>query len=870
MARSTRRSVSTQLSASDLSTQERLLFSQAIHACGADDWVKISQILSVHPLIAKPKQDAFTPEVCQTLYVHLIQEAELESSDADKVPRKGPTNLKLAQKFYQARVIELRELIAAEEAHFKIVAAEIDEIRSGAWDDRIRERLGLAPANEEDEAPTVEETLVEKVSDVVDIDVSEGGGTPPIDEVRTTPIPDEGVIDLDPTPPPENSPELIVVDSSVEADASRYSSPATELRHEPDVQTPRPDVFLDTEDRQAAVSVQEGPRRAHSPSPQPESEATHHVTVVHPLQNLSPVAPGPEVIPEDLKSTDDAPFHILAPSEREGEHAKEDPEREQGHSRNENLTSTPTSQTPDRATPEPADVEMEDVGKMPNPVITHRQEDAGMGEAEGQPVIEEISMSVTEELATPVVEESATLVEPADPMVKATDDTNEQVVIEDRNAVITHTRTGGVAATGGAEGEDREDHQPVEEIVAEVDDKNEPELARVDDKIKPDATHIDCRIEPEVEEAKRASPGEETEEIPEPLSQPEPEPAELEVGPEKAPFEDPLDAAGPEAGGEAMAEVDAELEVKADAGPSVERDLTPKAQPSPRPSTELDDKQEETVQALVEEELGVVKADMMVDPVVDVKDEEYDGDQPAEPPARSLPEDTEEPKTEPTSPEATQPDTEPTPGPHDHVETLHDYDIDMEDATPEVSTPSEFEQAPTPAESRPSRGGKRKASEAASEMSESSREKKKAREQSQSVEEDRPSPSTRRRGARYSRNFSAAEKKFQSFILMLHNQIYSHRSGNIFHNPIKPTEAPDYHDIVKRPIDLKTIKARVRNGTIATSAEYQRDVFLMFANSMMYNRPNSDIYNMAADMMSDSVKRINDHITTEGIIKGRG
>lgn len=83
---------------------------------------------------------------------------------------------------------------------------------------------------------------------------------------------------------------------------------------------------------------------------------------------------------------------------------------------------------------------------------------------------------------------------------------------------------------------------------------------------------------------------------------------------------------------------------------------------------------------------------------------------------------------------------------------------------------------------------------------------------------------------------------------MLHSQISQHRNGTIFHNPIKPSEAPDYHDIVKRPLDLKTIKARVKDGVISNSLEFQRDIYLMFANAMMYNRPGSDVYVMAEDV----------------------
>lgn len=126
-------------------------------------------------------------------------------------------------------------------------------------------------------------------------------------------------------------------------------------------------------------------------------------------------------------------------------------------------------------------------------------------------------------------------------------------------------------------------------------------------------------------------------------------------------------------------------------------------------------------------------------------------------------------------------------------------------------------------------------------------------------------------------------KRFQNMIGMLHSQISQHRYGNIFHNPIRKAEAPDYHDIVKRPMDLKTIKSRIKDGLISNSLEFQRDVYLMFANAMMYNRPGSDVYHMAEEvslatipplprsiahgigqMMQESEVQINSFRQTEG------
>ncbi|OJA18976.1 hypothetical protein AZE42_00359 [Rhizopogon vesiculosus] len=117
--------------------------------------------------------------------------------------------------------------------------------------------------------------------------------------------------------------------------------------------------------------------------------------------------------------------------------------------------------------------------------------------------------------------------------------------------------------------------------------------------------------------------------------------------------------------------------------------------------------------------------------------------------------------------------------------------------------------------------------------------------------EQRPGPSTPAQStpsASTSLIQPVPNKRFQAVITLLHSQISQHRNGNIFHNPIKPSEAPDYHEIIKRPMDLKTIKARIKDGVIRTSVDFQRDVCLMFANAMMYNRPGSGIALMAEEV----------------------
>lgn len=204
----------------------------------------------------------------------------------------------------------------------------------------------------------------------------------------------------------------------------------------------------------------------------------------------------------------------------------------------------------------------------------------------------------------------------------------------------------------------------------------------------------------------------------------------------------------------------------------------------------------------------------------------------------------------------------------------------------EISTLESREELPIP-ETETLREGKRKASDAGS-LDDNSRDKKRPRGESASIDfeeqnsDSQPmagvtgsvvSSSNRRRGTTASEHGQAQipptlpNKRFQTVIGMLHSQISQHRNGNIFHNPIKSSEAPDYHEIIKRPMDLKTIKGRVKDGIITTSLDFQRDVYLMFANAMMYNRPGSDIYQMAEEMMLESEAHINTFRQTEGFVR---
>ncbi|KAG0261638.1 Bromodomain-containing protein 8 [Mortierella polycephala] len=95
------------------------------------------------------------------------------------------------------------------------------------------------------------------------------------------------------------------------------------------------------------------------------------------------------------------------------------------------------------------------------------------------------------------------------------------------------------------------------------------------------------------------------------------------------------------------------------------------------------------------------------------------------------------------------------------------------------------------------------------------------------------------------------DKKWKKILMMIWTDIANHRFGAVFMHPIKEQDAPGYYYMIKRPMDLKSIKERIRDGQIANADEFHRDVLLMFMNALMYNREDTEVYQMALAMMNE-------------------
>ena len=86
----------------------------------------------------------------------------------------------------------------------------------------------------------------------------------------------------------------------------------------------------------------------------------------------------------------------------------------------------------------------------------------------------------------------------------------------------------------------------------------------------------------------------------------------------------------------------------------------------------------------------------------------------------------------------------------------------------------------------------------------------------------------------------------------IHHTLMTHKSSHVFLNPVDPVywEIPDYFDVIKNPMDLGTIKARLdRDYYVNEDPDaYAADVRLVFANAMTYNKEGDAVYTMARTM----------------------
>jgi len=68
-------------------------------------------------------------------------------------------------------------------------------------------------------------------------------------------------------------------------------------------------------------------------------------------------------------------------------------------------------------------------------------------------------------------------------------------------------------------------------------------------------------------------------------------------------------------------------------------------------------------------------------------------------------------------------------------------------------------------------------------------------------------------------------------------ELWKHKDAWIFYEPVDPIKfnIPDYYNIIKEPMDLGTLKNRLKQGLYSKPEEFEADMLRIFSNCILYN-----------------------------------
>lgn len=89
--------------------------------------------------------------------------------------------------------------------------------------------------------------------------------------------------------------------------------------------------------------------------------------------------------------------------------------------------------------------------------------------------------------------------------------------------------------------------------------------------------------------------------------------------------------------------------------------------------------------------------------------------------------------------------------------------------------------------------------------------------------------------------------QLQYILKLINRTVWKHNYAWPFYVPVDAVKLniPDYHTIIKRPMDLGTIKKRLENCWYYSADECMKDFRTMFDNCYTYNKASEDVVLMA-------------------------
>ncbi|KAG1438674.1 hypothetical protein G6F56_012563 [Rhizopus delemar] len=127
---------------------EKLLLSQAVYQHGEHSWLQVSSTLKQHALIQHRQSDFFDHKNCSLQY-DLLVENLISEKDTSIV-------VQLAKDLYTQRIEEIKNALVHGEQEVGALVSEIDLIRKGELDDKIRGEYQTKPRPQEKISEQVE------------------------------------------------------------------------------------------------------------------------------------------------------------------------------------------------------------------------------------------------------------------------------------------------------------------------------------------------------------------------------------------------------------------------------------------------------------------------------------------------------------------------------------------------------------------------------------------------------------------------------------------------------------------------------------------------------------------------------------------
>ena len=102
--------------------------------------------------------------------------------------------------------------------------------------------------------------------------------------------------------------------------------------------------------------------------------------------------------------------------------------------------------------------------------------------------------------------------------------------------------------------------------------------------------------------------------------------------------------------------------------------------------------------------------------------------------------------------------------------------------------------------------------------------------------------------------------------------VWKHQHAWPFHFPVDTVKLgiPDYFDIIKKPMDLGTIRKRLDNMYYWDAEEGIQDFILMFTNCYTYNKGGEDIVLMAKNLEKFFVSKVKTLPSEEVVLDSEG